>query len=242
MRFDPLRGLFAALLVSGSSLVWFAALWLDEDALFRRLSYAMHAVTLLAIFALIAGLAVAGLFLRFHHVRRELLEGRRVLARWRVDEATFSRFVPKARDADRADKRQTLAAVAFFVVVIFGAFALFDHDAAPFMLSMAGAVMITMLLAYWLGQRAIAAQLVYRDGEAIVGERGLLFNGVLHVWGAPLSWLTGARFSRDGRMLEVGYAFLSRIGAQGVSVLLPVPPDARAEAEKAEEGLDALAR
>lgn len=242
MRFDPLRGLIAALLVSGSSLVWFAALWLDDAALFRRLSYAMHAVTLLAIFALIAGLAVAGLFLRFHHVRRELLEGRRVLARWRVDEAAFNTFVPKALDADRADKRQALAAVAIFVAVIFGAFALFDRDAAPFMLSMAGAVTITMLLAYWLGQRAMAAQLVYRGGEAIVGERGLLFNGVLHVWGAPLSWLTGASLSRDGRVLEIGYAFLSRIGAQGVSVLLPVPPEARAEAEQAEEGLQELAR
>lgn len=241
MRFDPLRGLSAALLIAGSSLVWFAALWLDDAALFQRLGYAMHAVTLLAIFAAIAGLAVAGLFLRFHHVRRELLEDRRVLARWRVDEATFRRFVPEALDADRADKRQALFAVAFFVAVIFGAFALFDREAAPFMLSMAGAVLVAMLIAYRLGQRAFAAQLVYRGGEAIVGERGLLFNGVLHVWGAPLSWLTGARLSRDGRVLEVDYAFLSRIGAQGVAILLPIPPEARAEAEKAEEGLRDLA-
>lgn len=241
MRFDPRRGLIVSLLVCGASLAWFLALWLDDAALFRRLGYGMHAATLLAIFALLAGLAVAALFLRFHHVRTELLEGRRVLARWRVDEASFKRFVPKALDADRRDKRQALAVVAFFIVAIFGAFALFDPAAAPFMLSMAAAVLVLMLLAYGLGQRALAAQLVYRGGEAIVGERGVLFNGVLHVWGAPLSWLTGARLSPDERMLEIDYAFLSRLGAQGVSILLPVPPDARQEAEAAEAALQGLA-
>ena len=241
MRFDPRRGLFVSLLISGASLAWFVALWLDDAALFRRIGYGMHAATLLAIFALLAGLAVAALFLRFHHVRTELLEGRRVLARWRVDEATFKRFVPKALDADRRDKRQALTVVAFFIVVIFGAFALFDREAAPFMLAMAAAVLVLMLLAYRLGQRAIAAQLVYRGGEAIVGERGLLFNGVLNVWGAPLSWLTGARLSPDGRILQVDYAFLSRLGAQGVSILLPVAPAARAEAEAAALALQALA-
>lgn len=241
MRFDPLRGVFVSLLIVGASLAWFAAIWMADEALFRRLSYAMHAATLLAIFALVAGLAVAGLFLRFHHVRMELLEGRRVVARWRVDEATFRAFVPRALEADRREKRQALVAVAGFVVVIFGVFALFDREAAPFMLSMAALVIVAMLLAHRLGRRAMEAQLVYRGGEAIVGERGLLFNGVLHVWGAPLSWLTGARLSRDGRALEVDYAFLSRLGAQGVSVMLPVAPESRAAAEAAEARLQALA-
>lgn len=241
MRFDPLRGVLVSLLIVGASLAWFAAIWMADEALFRRLGYTMHAATLLAIFALIAGLAVAGLFLRFHHVRTELLEGRRVVARWRVDEATFKAFAPRALEADARDKRQALFTVAFFIVAIFGAFALFDRDAAAAMLSIAAVVLVLMLLAYLLGQRTLAAQLVYRGGEAIVGERGLLFNGVLHVWGAPLSWLTGARLSRDGRALEVDYAFLSRLGAQGVSVMLPVAPESRAAAEAAEARLQALA-
>ncbi len=241
MRFDPLRGAFVSLLIAAASLVWFVAIRMADEALFRRLGYAMHAATLLAIFALIAGLAVAALFLRFHHVRTELLQGRRVVARWRVDAATFKAFAPRALDSDRSEKRQALAAVAAFVVVIFGAFALFDREAAPYMLSMAAVVILAMALAYRLGRRTTEAQLVYRGGEAIVGERGLLFNEVLHVWGAPLSWLTGARLSRDGRTLEVDYAFLSRLGAQAVSVLVPVAPDSRAAAETAEARLQALA-
>lgn len=241
MRFDPLRGVFASLLIAGFGLVWLVAIQFEGDALFRRLGYAVHAATLLAILALVAGIAVGGLFLRFHHVRMELLEGRRVVARWRVDETRFKAFVPRALDADRRDKQQALAVVAFFIVVIFGAFALFDNEAAVAMLLMAAVILILMVLAYLLGQRAMAAQLVYRGGEAIVGERGLLFNGVLHVWGAPLSWLTGARLSRDGRSLEVGYAYLSRLGAQNVSTLLPVPPESRAAAEAAAERLQSLA-
>lgn len=241
MRFDPLRGVLASLLIAGVGAVWLLAIQFEGDALFQRLSYAMHAATLLAIFALVAGLAVAGLFLRFHRVRRELLEGRRVVARWRVDETIFKAFVPRALDAERRDKRQALAAVAFFIAVIFGAFALFDPETATFMLSMAAGVLVLMILAYALGQRAMAAQLVYRGGEAIVGERGLLFNGVLHVWAAPLSWLTGARLSRDGRALEVDYAYLSRIGVQTVATMIPVAPDARAQAEEAAVRLNALA-
>ena len=146
MRFDPLRGAFVSLLIAAASLVWFVAIRMADEALFRRLGYAMHAATLLAIFALIAGLAVAALFLRFHHVRTELLQGRRVVARWRVDAATFKAFAPRALDSDRSEKRQALAAVAAFVVVIFGAFALFDREAAPYMLSMAAVVILAMAL------------------------------------------------------------------------------------------------
>ena len=80
MRFDPLRGVFASLLIAGFGLVWLVAIQFEGDALFRRLGYAVHAATLLAILALVAGIAVGGLFLRFHHVRMELLEGRRVVA------------------------------------------------------------------------------------------------------------------------------------------------------------------
>jgi hypothetical protein len=241
MRFDPLRGALVSLLVVAASLVWFLAIRFDGEALFRRLGYAMHAATLLAIFAAIAGLAVAGLFLRFHHVRAELLAGRRVVARWRVDEKTFRAFAPVALDSDRQEKRQALMAVAFFVVAIFGAFALFDHETAVPMLSMAGGVILVMALAFVLGQRVMAAQLVYRGGEAIVGERGLLFNGVLHVWGAPLSWLTGAAVSRDGRVLEIGYAYLSRLGPQYVATLVPIPSEAGSEAQAAAARLQALA-
>ena len=241
MLFDPRRGIVISLLVVAASAVWFAAIWIDASAIFRRLGYAMHAGTLLAIFALLAGLAVAGLFLRFHRVRTELLEGRRVLARWRIDERAFKAFVPGALEADRRDKMQALVTVGLFTLAIFGGFALFDREAAFAMLSIAAAFLILMLVAFLLGQRVVASQLVYRGGEAIVGERGLLFNGVLHVWSAPLTWLTGARASADGRTLEVDYAFLSRMGAQTVAVVIPAPPEAKAEVETAAERLQGLA-
>lgn len=242
MRFDPRKGLVVCLAIMAASALWFAALWLAEDALFATFGFNMHPITFLAIFAFFAGAAVAAFFWRLHHVRMELLDGRRVIARWRVDKATFSAFVPKAKQADRKAKLQALALVSFFIVVIFGAFALFDPDVAPFMMTVAAFVLVVMVIAFWAGQRAIAAQLVYRGGEAIIGPRGLLFNGVLHVWGVPLSWLSGAELAPDGRTLAVVYAFFSRIGAQGVAVLIPVPPAAEDQARKAEEELQALAR
>jgi hypothetical protein len=60
----------------------------------------------------------------------------------------------------------------------------------------------------------------------IVGERGLLSNGVLHVWALPLNRLVGADFGGRPPVLTVAYAWLSRVGWQEVVVDLPVPPKA----------------
>lgn len=237
---DPGKAAMISLAFVLAALMWFAALWLADEEIFSSLGYAMHAITLLAIFTLLAATAVTGLFWRFAAVKSELLAGRRVIARWRVDRKAFSGFAPVARDLDRAEKRQALFLVWFFLLAIFGGFALYDRDAAPVLLGVGAATAAAMGLAFLAGQRISARHLEFRSGEVIVGERGLLFNDVLHVWSVPLSWLAGAELGPDG--LAVAYAYFSRMGPQYVTVLLPAPEEAAEAAQRAQRGLAALAR
>lgn len=216
-----------ALVVAAMALGWLLGQWLAGDAVFAALGYATHAITLLSIFALIAGLAVALLFRRFATVRSDLLAGRNVVARWSVDAEVYTAFAARAIAADRADKRGALLAVLFFVAVIFGLFALFDPEAAPAMLGMAVVVGLLMVAAYLLGGRVMRRQLEPASREVIVGTDGLLVNGVLHVWSAFLTWLADASLTAGPpASLVITYAYLARFGPQFVSVMLPVPPEA----------------
>mgnify|MGYP001342108789 CR=1 FL=1 len=217
-----------------------------------------------------ATLAAGGVFHRLATVKAELLAGNRVLARWSVDRATFERFVPLALADDRADKRQALVTVWFFLAVIFGGFAIYDPEVAVPMMSVAAfvAAIVERAAAWGITRRGSPTEVAeqadvvsvhlalndetrgllgadffaaMRDGVVIVGERGLLLNGVLHCWGIPFSWLSNAALDESKPDLTVMYAYLSRYGPQFVTVTLPVSAATLDQARIAEQRLLALA-
>jgi hypothetical protein len=238
MLSNPRKWMRGAVAVAAATLLWFAALWIDSDAIYERLGMGMHAVTFLAIFVGLSAVAVALIFRRFARVREDLIAGRGVVAGWTVDEATFAAFAPKALADDAADKRMALLTIFGFVAVIFGAFAIYDPDVAGPMLAMAAALCVVVTLAWLLGGRVSAEHWVWRGGEALIGQGGLMFNGVLHVWSVPLSWLSSARLSDHPAALRVVYAYFSpRAGPQPIEVAIPVPPHAREAAGRAAAAL-----
>jgi hypothetical protein len=238
MLTDPRVGLLGSLAVAAVAALWLLAQWPFGDRLFELMSYTQYAVDLLAIFLLIAGLAVALLFQRYQRVKADLLAGRNVIARWRASTAEFAAFATVADARDRADKRGALFLVFGFVVVIFGAFAIFDPEAAPFMLAIAALLMAAIVLAFLCGNRVRKKQLEPRSGEIIVGTDGLLVNEVLHVWRTPLSWFSGTRIELGPpALMTVTYGFLARYGVQYVDVMLPVPEDAMPLARTVEQAL-----
>ena len=241
MSSDPRRVLVVMLIVAALCLLWLAAIGVADDALAARLGMNRHAITFLAVVFGLFALVAAAIFARFAAVRAELLAGRRVIGRWRVDEATWAAFAPAALADDAADKRTALAVVLFFVVVCFGGFALADPEAAPAMASAGLAVAVVMIAAFVLGGRTQASQWRRRTGEVIVGERGLLRDGVLHVWAVPLSRLVGARIQDRPLGLSVVYGWWSRMGWQEVGVAVPVPRDALATARTTAARLDEIA-
>jgi hypothetical protein len=242
MLSDPRIGLVASLIVVGFGVLWFAALWLAGDEIWERLGDLQHAITFFSIFAIASGLAVSLLFRRYASVRADLLAGRDVLARWTVDPSEFSEFSPVAEARDRADKRGALTLILGLMVLIFGAFGIYDPEAAPMMFAIGGGFAVIIVLAFLWSNRIRRKHLAFRTGEVIVGRRGLLVNGVLHVWGGFLSWLSGATLEKGPpAILTITYGYLARYGPQYVSVALPVPQDRLPLAAQAADAL-ALSR
>jgi hypothetical protein len=218
--------LIVALVVAALCATWFVALAVVDPWLAARLGMNRHAITFLAIVVAVMATATALVFARLAAVRDELLAGRRVLGRWSVDAATWNTVAPAALAADASERRSALLAVLFFVVLGFGGFALFDPEAAPAMILFGVVVAIAVILAALLGARVQEAHWRPTSCEVIVGARGLLVNGVLHVWALPLSRLLGARLVTHPRALVVTYGWFARSGRQDVEVILPVPPTA----------------
>lgn len=225
MRSDPRIGLFVSLLIAAAAALWLLGQWFASEELWALLGDATHAITFLAIFAIVAGPSVALLFYRYATVEADLLAGRNVIAHWKVDPASFKSFGAVAEVRDRAEKRGALYLIFFFIVLIFGAIALIDLEVAPAMLAMGVGMGLVVAIAFWLGNRVRKSHLQMRSGEIIVGTQGLLVNDVLHVWSAFMSWLVDAEFDKGPPpVLTITYAFWGRYGPQFVGVMLPVAP------------------
>jgi hypothetical protein len=226
MLSDPRIGLGVSLAVAVVAALWLLAQWLMAEVLWPRLGYTMHAVTLLAIFLLAASGPTAYLFRQYARVREDLRAGRDVIARWRVDPELFRAFGKSAVARDLAEKRSALYAVLLFMLLVFGAFALFDPSAASGMLAIGALASAAIVIAFVLGKRLALAHARLRSGEIIVGRKGLLANDVLHVWGSFLSWLSKVSLHRGRHpSLTVSYFVVTRLGAREVSVTLPLSPD-----------------
>lgn len=234
MRSDPRIGMMVAIAVAALSAGWLTALAIASDWLFARLSYAMHAITFFSIFSLSAGVAVALLFGRFARVRQELLDGSNVIARWTVDADTWSRFAKPARQMEHGEKQALLLTMYILIALVCGGLALSVPDDAAIFGWIAVGIALMVTAAFLAGQRSFSGQLVYRGGDVIIGRRGVLVNGVLHVWAVWLSWLEGAAVSeRRPAMLCISYGYWARYGPQSVTVRIPFAPEQASLAMKA---------
>lgn len=242
MRTDPKAGMIAAFLVVALSAAWFSAQSFASEELFALFGFAMHAITFVCIFLFVAGLAVALLFRRFASVRQDLLDGRDVIARWNVDAATWSRFAAPAAGLERGEKQALLLTMYAFIALICGGLALTVTEDAAIFGGIGVGIAAIVTVAFLAGQKMYAKQLDYRGGEVVVGTRGVLVNGVLHVWDAWLSWLEGARLiARPYPMLSITYAYWARSGPQFVTVRVPFVPADATLAHDAEAALTAVA-
>lgn len=225
MLSNPRIGFGISLGVAAAAMLWLIGQLFASDLLWPLLSFTMHAVTLLAVFLFLTSVPAAFLFYQYTIVRADLLAGRNVVARWRVDQALFRSFSKAEASRDLGEKRSALYIILIFIAVIFGAIALFDPAAAGAMIASGATVSLVIVAAFFFGNRVIQKHLMMRSGEIIVGKRGLLVNDVLHVWGTFLSQLSEVTLKQGAHpTLTISYSVLARYGPQTVVVTLPFSP------------------
>lgn len=213
--------------IAAIAAVWLGIFAFDGDALHDWLGDAAFAITFVAIFLALSAAIVAMLFRRFERVRSDLVEGRDVTAAWRVGPEDWRAFAEHAGEATRADHRATLSIILASAVVICGVLAAINpRDAAIFLWIGLGVAAIGCF-GWLLGRRTMRDHLTFRTGEVILGPRGMLVNGVLHVWGYPGARLEDVRLVDDERpnRLAITYSWVARTGRQYHTAHAPVPDE-----------------
>jgi hypothetical protein len=241
MMTDPRIGLRIAQFIGAAAALWLLGLWFFSDALWVILREGMHAITLVAIFLLLSSAPVAWLFGRLASVRADLFAGRGVIARWRVESLTFKARARQDYTREASEKRALLFFILFLIAASFGGIALFDPRAAKGMAIIGTGVCLVIVAAFFLGNWASRERFEFRSGEVVVGERGLLINDVLHVWGTPFSWLACVKIEEgESPVLLVTYAYVARHGAQMTTVSLPLSLDQIELAHRVQKRLQPL--
>jgi hypothetical protein len=127
---------------------------------------------------------------------------------------------------ERGDKQALLLTMYVLIALVCGGLAVAVPDDAAIFGWIAAGIAVIVTAGFLVGQRSFTKQLVYRGGDVIVGRRGALVNGVLHVWDAWLSWLEGASVNdRKPPMLSISYGYWARYGPQIVTVCIPFAPE-----------------
>ncbi len=225
MRSDPRTGYWVSLSVAAIAVAWLGLFALDGDALHDRLGSAAFAITFIALFLAISAVIVAMLFRRFVRVRNDLVAGSDVVARWTVDPEDWPAFAEHAGEATRADHRAILVAILAFDVVICSVLAAINPGDATIFLWIGLGIAAVGCLGWLLGRRAMADHLTFRTGDVIVGRRGMLVNGVLHVWGYAGARLDAVQVIDDEKpnRLAFTYSWIARTGRQYATAYAPIP-------------------
>ncbi len=202
-------------------------------------------------FALVAGcvffsIASAVTWLVFRRRAKmvdRFLAGRDILARWEIPAPLWSKHVAADLEEEKSDKKALFLISAAWVVVIGGAFLLYDPDAGRWV---AGVLALTLLIlvpfAFWL-PRLRAAKLLRRPTPVVIGRDGAFVGGELHDWRLAGSFFDHAEIDdkTEPRQLHLHYAYIGGRGVPVPSIVrLPIPPDKEAEARHVVEELTTL--
>ena len=124
MLSNPFTGQRVSLALAALCGVWLTIYVFNAEALYHRLGDLAHALTFLAIFLGLSGVAVSFLFRGMARVRRALATGEEVFGRWQVTPQEWADFVGRSRPEGIKDRAMTLFLIAVFSVVICGALAI----------------------------------------------------------------------------------------------------------------------
>jgi hypothetical protein len=171
------------------------------------------------------------LFRRRRLVRDQLFDDKRLLVRWTYTEAEWRSFTGQDYERERRDKWQLFRIVAFFCVVIGGAFAVCDWEGGRWVLAVLLGLVAVIAGVIVLTTRGQRQRREASGGEVRIGEDGLWLAGELHVW---TGW--GGRFERvlvvEGQppCIEFVYSTPAKNQRQEHSVRVPIPTGYDAEA------------
>ena len=175
------------------------------------------------------------LFRSRNRVRRELLAGRGLLARWSYTDAEWRAFAGEEMLQKSGGNRRLLWFTAVFMIVVTVVYVIRDPQSGLFV---GGVLFVVWVLAWIAARLTLRSSAVAQSGsapEVRIGRDGLLIGDEMHIW---RGW--GNSFSksemRDGPPRQIAISYLAPSGNATVlrPVVVHVPVPAGREAEAAE--------
>lgn len=237
------RGMRIGLVLLGFFLpLTLASLWLSQ----RSAPDAVYALIVIGGMLALTGLVTALIFGRQYAWLRRLMAGEGLLAHWQLAPEQWRDFVQRDMQRSRGEKLARLVMVAVMAVVVGLGFVLFAPDRGAGLVVagvLTGMVMllalIVLLMPLWTRRRLLRAL-----PQVWLGPEGVCIGHQAHHWSGLGSRLESARLQR-GKQGQPARIELTYSGLRGVSsgrgvyfyrdqqnVVVPVPPDKEAEAER----------
>jgi hypothetical protein len=162
-----------------------------------------------------------------------------LIAEWTVPDALWQRVTTRQFEQQTMAKRGLLLIVWFWCIVIGIGFVVMDPESGGPVAAVLGLLMAITAVAAAAFPRRRRHRLATAPHRVAVAKSRVLLGDEWHSWGALGSHLTGIRLDQQNgeHWLDVRYSYLSRAGVMTEQVLLPVPPEALADAQRVVDAL-----
>lgn len=165
----------------------------------------------------------------------DILNNRKIIARWKVEGMAWDNFAEKDVAALKKNAWATWLLIAFFFVLFTGIFWFMteDEDDANFFLLLMGGIFAFISLAAWLAtQSRASARQKQRSGEVIIADNCLTLNSEFHIWTGFGTRLESVNYYEMDKILEFTYSYIVRGGRQFQELRVPVPEKEEGQLQK----------
>lgn len=186
--------------------------------------YEWFPLTLLSVFVLISAVLVAFIFRSRATKLETLINGDNLLAAWDLGEAEKKTYADHLFHSEQARNNVMFSVIAFFFVVIFGAFIIFIEEGkmTMFIIGVSSLAVIALFAFgmpyYYRGKNMTG------DGRILIGAKYAYINGYFHNWDFPLSGLDKVKvISKPFRGLQLVYYYTDRTLTNSEELTIPAP-------------------
>lgn len=215
-------------------ILWVVVYIMFNDQVIGLMGDGAHALLFVSLVIGFSALIIVFMFRRHAAIRRQLIAGKGVLAKWQVSPEDWAAYVKTIAPETAGNRKVTLGLIVFFGITIPLVMALMKGKDFMIFAWIGLGVILVGLLGHWLGTRQERAHFIYRGGDCAFNADGIIVNGVYQGWGIPGSFLTSAELTPGNPgVLRLVYWFITKTGGQFVDVYAPVPATETARVEAA---------
>ena len=184
-------------------------------------------IAFVGFFAFLSAIIVAAIFKSRAKKLQSLINGKNVLASWKLIKNDKSAYVNYLFKKERAKNKGIFWITSILIVVIFGVFILIINEGKAAMF------LAMILLIVVIGLFAFGMPMYYKnknlngDGNVLIGKKFAYINGFFHNWDFPLSGIKKVSIIKEPFYgLHIQYYYTDRTFTNTEELNIPAPQDA----------------